>query len=200
MPKIIAAFRLKFPDVLVRFEVGSSLHVREQVARGLCDVGFAANEIELEDMTALPIATIDAVVAMPTTHPLTKCRRVKLADLCKHAFIALSRQDTTRRQLDELLAEEGRTLRLACETPYSITVASLAKNGVGIGLVNPLALEEVEQSGLTLRPFERKIIFRTLALHASNSPLSLPAQAFLAEAKRILSPICGVNAGGHSTP
>lgn len=186
MPKIIAAFREEYPSVLVRFEVGSSAQVRDQIARGQCDIGFAADEVNLEGMTATPIVTTDAVVAMPAGHPLAKQRRVGLAALCDYPFIALSRSDTTRRQLDELLAADGRTLRLACETPYSITVASLSKNGVGIGLVNPLALDELDRQGVTFRPLDRKITFRTLALQVGSAPLSLPAQAFLIQAKQIL--------------
>ena len=187
MPRIIAALRKDFPDVLVRFEIGSSVQVRDQVARGQCDIGFAADEVELEGLTATPIVTTNAVVAMPVNHPLARQRRVKLSDLCDHPFIALSRRDTTRRQLDELLAVDGRTLRLACETPYSITVASLAKNGVGIGLVNPLALSELDARGAAFRPLDKKIRFRTLALQAASVPLSLPAQAFMAHARRILA-------------
>ena len=187
MPKIIAAFRKEFPDVLVRFEIGSSAHARELVARGQCDLGFAADEVDLEDLVATPVATRDALVAMPADNPLAKQRSVKLAQLCDYPFIALSRRDTARRQLDELLAADGRALRLACETPYSITVASLAGNGVGIGLVNPLALDGLEAHRLTLRPLEHKITFRTLALQASNSPLSRPAQAFLVKVKSVLA-------------
>lgn len=186
MPRIIAAFRQEYPDILVRFEIGSSAQVRDQIARGQCDIGFAADEVNLEGMTATPIVTTDAMVAMPAGHPLTKRRRTRLADLCDYPFIALSRSDTTRRQLDELLAADGRMLRLACETPYSITVASLAMNGIGIGLVNPLALHDLDGKDLTLRPLDRKITFRTLALQVGSSPLSLPAQTFLKQAKQIL--------------
>ncbi|MFX7808594.1 LysR substrate-binding domain-containing protein, partial [Acinetobacter baumannii] len=63
MPRIIAALRKDFPDVLVRFEIGSSVQVRDQVARGQCDIGFAADEVELEGLTATPIVTTNAVVA-----------------------------------------------------------------------------------------------------------------------------------------
>lgn len=195
MPKIIAAFRKDYPNILVRFEVGSSAQVRDQTARGQCDIGFAADEVNLEGMTATPIVTTDAVVAMPAGHPLAKKRRTKLEDLCDYPFIALSRSDTTRRQLDEWLAADGRTLRLACETPYSITVASLSKNGVGIGLVNPLALDELDGQGLTFRPLDRKITFRTLALQGASAPLSLPGQAFLMKAKHILG---SVSSGSRS--
>jgi len=186
MPKIIAAFRRDFSNVLVRFEIGSSAQVRDWVSRGQCDLGFAADEVELEGMVSTLVAVRDAWVAMPSNHPLAKQHDVRTEQLCDYPFIGLSRRDATRRQLDELLAANGRSLQLACETPYSITVASLARNGVGIGLVNPLALDELDTQDLALRPLKDKITFRTLGLQVSNLPLSLPAQAFLAAAKSIL--------------
>lgn len=53
--------------------------------------------------------------------------------------------------------------------------------------MNPLALSELDARGAAFRPLDKKIRFRTLALQAASVPLSLPAQAFMAHARRILA-------------
>jgi DNA-binding transcriptional LysR family regulator len=186
MPRIVAKFRTTFPDMAVRLEVHSSSEVRDRVASGRCDLGFAADEIDTSGVVVLPIAERQALLALPAGHPLCKGRRVRVEQLARHPFIALSQTDTVRRQLDVLLGNKGLELQVAVETAYSLTVASLVKFGVGIGLVNPLALTEMDREGLVLRPIDAAITFRTLAVSSPASPMSAPAERFLEVVREIL--------------
>jgi len=187
MPSIVAKFRTSFPDMAVRLEVHSSSEVRDRVASGRCDLGFAADEIDVAGVVTSPIAVRHAFVAMPKGHPLHKNKRVRLSQLTQYPFIALSQSDTVRRQLDALLGKQGLSLQTAVETGYSLSIASLVKCGVGVGLVNPLALNESDRDGLELRPLVEAISFRTLAVSSSASPLSAPAQRFLDLTRQMLS-------------
>lgn len=179
MPQIVARFRASFPDMAVRLEVHSSSEVRDRVANGRCDLGFAADEIDISGVVASPLAKRQALLALPKGHVLCKRKRVHLDQLVRHPFIVLSHSDTVRRQLDVLLGKKGLQLKIAAETGYSLSVASLVKRGVGIGLVNPLALSELDRHGLELRELDVAIPFRTLAIASAASPLSAPAERFL---------------------
>lgn len=188
MPRIVARFRNAFPDVAVRLEVHGSAEVRERVASGRCDIGFAADEIDTSGVSTRTIAQRDALLALPMGHALCARRRVRLEDLARHPFVALSQRDTARRSLDTLLAKEGLELQVAVETAYSLSVASLVKAGVGIGLVNPLALTELDRQGLELRPVAAPIVFRTLVVSSAGAPMSAPAHGFLAALQEIIGP------------
>lgn len=179
MPQIVAEFRTAFPDMAVRLEVHSSSEVRDRVASGRCDLGFAADEIDTSGVTVQPVAERQALLALPIGHPLCRGKRIRIEQLTKHPFIALSQTDTVRRQLDGLLGKKGLKLQVAVETAYSLTVASLVKCGVGIGLVNPLALTEMDRAGLELRPIDQAIMFKTLAVSSLASSMSAPAERFL---------------------
>lgn len=186
MPRIVAKFRAAFPDTSVRLEIHSSSEVRDRVASGRCDLGFAAEEIDAAGVVAQRVAERRAMLALPVGHPLCKRKRVRIEQLASHPFIALAQTDSVRRQLDLLLRKRGVELRIAVETAYSLTVASLVKCGVGIGLVNPLALTEMEHAGLELREIDAAIMFRTLALTSAAAPMSAPAARFLEAAKEAL--------------
>lgn len=186
MPRVVARFRTAFPDMAVRLEVHSSSEVRDRVASGRCDLGFAADEIDTCGVVVLSVAERQALLAMPAGHPLCKGKRVRVEQLAKYPFIALSQTDTVRRQLDVLLGKKGLELQIAVETGYSLTVASLVKSGVGIGLVNPLALTEIDREGLELRQIDAAITFRTLAVSNAASPMSAPAERFLEAVRETL--------------
>lgn len=186
MPRVVARFRTAFPDMAVRLEVHGSSEVRDRVASGRCDLGFAADEIDTSGVVVLPVAERQALLALPAGHPLCKGKRARVEQLAKYPFIALSQTDTVRRQLDESLSKKGLELQVAVETGYSLTVASLVKCGVGIGLVNPLALTEIDREGLELRQIDTVITFRTLAVSNAASPMSAPAERFLEAVRETL--------------
>jgi DNA-binding transcriptional LysR family regulator len=203
MPRTVARFRQVFPDMAVRLEVHGSAEVRERVASGRCDIGFAADEIDASGVSTRLIAERDALLALPLGHALCGKRRVKLEELAKHPFVALSQRDTARRALDDLLAKRGLELRVAVETAYSLSVASLVKAGAGIGLVNPLALTELDRQGLELRSLAEPIVFRTLAVSSAGAPMSAPAQGFLAALQETIGPgrstaVGRTTAGAHA--
>lgn len=187
MPQIVARFRASFPEMAVRLEVHGSNEVRDRVASGRCDLGFAADEIDVTGVVASPIAKRQALLALPRGHALCKGKRVRLDQLVKYPFIALSQNDTTRRQLDVLLGKKGLQLQIAVETGYSLSVASLVRCGAGIGVVNPLALGELDRQGLELRQLDEAITFRTLAVASAASPLSRPAERFLELTREVIA-------------
>lgn len=48
------------------------------------------------------------------------------------------------------------------ETPYGVTIAILAAQGLGIGLVNPFVIADRMIGGIAVRPFEPSVHFRAL--------------------------------------
>jgi DNA-binding transcriptional LysR family regulator len=70
--------------------------------------------------------------------------------LAGEPLIVLSPQDSARCALDRAFAEAVVTPRVVVETPYSQTVAALVRNGAGIGLVNPYALDGLDCSKIAI--------------------------------------------------
>jgi DNA-binding transcriptional LysR family regulator len=81
----------------------------------------------------------------------------------------------------------GRTLKVAIETPYTLTIASLISAGAGIGIVDPIALEAFDWPDLVLLDLEQEVYFNTLVLHNATAPLSGPAKMLIALADEHLA-------------
>jgi DNA-binding transcriptional LysR family regulator len=187
MPKILSALRDAMPDLTIRFEIMSSAEVREQVASGRCDIGFAADEIDTHGIVARSIARRRARLAVPAGHPLAKFQTVSVERMADYPYLGLSTTDTAQRALNARLAEVGRTLKVAIETPYTLTIASLISAGAGIGIVDPIALEAFDWPDLVLLDLEQEVYFNTLVLHNATAPLSGPAKMLIALADEHLA-------------
>jgi DNA-binding transcriptional LysR family regulator len=85
-------------------------------------------------------------------------------DLHEEPFIAFSPEDTVQQALNGLLEKGKIRPRVVVETLFSATVQTLVAQGVGIGLVNPYAIDERDATRLVLKRFEPGIFARTLLL------------------------------------
>lgn len=181
MPKVFRSFQRRHPDVAITFQARMSSSVKDLVAAGQFDVGLAADEIDLVGVEALPFASYRVALALPIGHPLEEKEVVRPEDLHGQNFIALAPEDTTRREADLIFAERGVQPKVVLETPYSTTICAMVNAGLGCGIVNPLTAEPYVGKGLSLRPFEPALFFRTLLLLPPNRSQSRIVRDFVEE-------------------
>lgn len=181
MPKALRAFQALHPNVAITFQARMSSIVKDLVAGGQFDVGLAADEIDVTGVEARPFARYRVAIAMPAGHPLEARQTIEPSDLDGQNFIALSPEDTTRREADIIFAEQGIKPKMMLETPYSTTICAMVQAGLGVGMVNPMTAEPYIGNGLSLRPFAAAVHFRTLMLLPPNRRPSRIVSDFIEE-------------------
>ncbi len=181
IPRALSAFRARRPNVAVTLQTPMSAVVRDLVAAGQFDVGLAADEIDATGVDVRPFATFRAMVALPSGHKLESHPVIEPEDLDEESFIALSPEDTTRRQADQVFRAAGSSPKVVVETPYSTTICAMVAEGLGVGLVNRLTARPFEGRGLSLRPFSKGVHFRTLMLLPFNKSPSHVVADFIQE-------------------
>jgi DNA-binding transcriptional LysR family regulator len=179
LPRAIKQFLARNPQVAITFQARMSSVVRDLVASGQFDLGIAADEIDQTGVDAEPFANFKADIALPTGHPLERLKKITPADLDGQHFVALAPEDTTRRRAEQVLAEAGVSVRIVLETPYSTTICAMVAVGLGIGLVDPLTAEPYLGRGLSLRPFEPDLYFKTLLIQPPNRQPSRIVEEFI---------------------
>ncbi len=184
LPRVLRAFMARNPNIAITFQARMSSNVRDLVASGQFDLGIVADEIDRTGVEVQEFARFRVSVAIPEGHPLEELDVIRPADLAGQPFIALAPEDTTRREAERAFALAGIAPRTVIETPYSTTICSMVAAGIGIGLVNPLTAEPYAGHGLTLRPFEPALHFRTLLITPPNRIASRILDDFIAELKR----------------
>ena len=181
LPRALRAFLDKHPNVALTFQTRTSPVVRDLVASGQFDLGIVADEIDKTGLEVQPFAEFRVAVAIPEGHPLEEKQVIRPTDLVGQPFIALAPEDTTRREAERAFKKAGINVQILLETPYSTTICSMVAAGIGVGLVNPLTAEPYLEHGLTLRPFEPAVHFRTLLILPPNRPPSRILQDFITE-------------------
>lgn len=188
MPEVLRRFRDKYPQVRVSLQTVSSGQIKDRVASGEWDIGFAASEIDTAGVVHSVFAKVPAVVVLPVGHALARSKKaVTLANLARYPFVALNPEDVTRHQLEQACAQQSLTLTIAAETPYGTGVSALVAAGVGIGVTNPLSVPRGEQSGLEIRKLQADISFSNLVLFPPHGPASLWAKDLLQMARICLA-------------
>lgn len=185
LPRALAAFMARHPQVAVTFQARASLVVRDLVAAGQFDLGIVADEIDKTGLEVRPFARYRVALAIPAGHALAAREVIRPADLDGQNFIALAPEDTTRNEAEALMRAQGSRPRVVLETPYSTTICAMAAAGIGVGLVNPLTAEPFLDKGLVLRPFEPEVHFRTLMILPPNRPPSRILQDFIAALEKV---------------
>lgn len=164
VPSAIARFHKKHPEVAVSLFVSGSSVIRDMIAANQLDIAVTADEINISGVEAEPFAEIAAVLAIPPGHPLSTNDVIVPADLDHLPLVALAPEDTTRHEAEAIFLKHDVTPRVVVETAYSSTICALVLSGVGCGIVDPVTATGYIERGLTLRPMEPSVSFRTLML------------------------------------
>jgi DNA-binding transcriptional LysR family regulator len=181
VPRAITAFSRKHPQVRISYQVRTSNVVRDLVASGSFDIGLAADEVDTNGVLHSVFTTPRAVCVMPKDHRLASRAVITPADIGGEGFLALAPEDTVRLAMDRLFAENGVHPRIVVETPYGLTIAILAAQGLGLGLVNPFTIADRMMGEVAVRPFEPAVHFRALLLRPPDGANSRLVSSFISE-------------------
>lgn len=179
LPRTIASFSQKYPNVQISLKVSSSREVYEQVAAGQVDFGLMANEIPTSNLESSTFLSCPGVIIMSRRHPLASKNIITPQDLVNSRFLALNAEDTARQQLSAVMNSLNLELPIQVETPYSITICEMARLNLGIGLVNPIVAYDFMHTNIVIREFSHPIKFTGLMIFRPGSPLSDDAKNFV---------------------
>jgi DNA-binding transcriptional LysR family regulator len=181
VPAALHRFHVRHPDVRIAFQVLSSSILRDLVLGGQLDVAIVADEVNCSGLTHQAFASYAACIAVPRGHRLARREFLLPADLDGEVFIAVSHEDTARRKFDAILETAGVQVQIVVETPFSVSVMQLVKEGTGIGLVNPAVAGTTPEKGVVLVPFEPQIYFRKLLVFPPDRQKSTLVRAMVRE-------------------
>ncbi|NDR57350.1 LysR family transcriptional regulator [Aliiruegeria sabulilitoris] len=187
---LIASFLQANPAFYVSLEVAPADDVIRGVLEDNFDLGMTGVELSRAGVRLDIFRRSPAVCAMPKGHPLSERQSVGLLDLDGQRLITLSHRHARRGQMDRILLEAGSQPLLVAEVATSFAAADLAREGLGLAVVNPFPVAIYETGGLEFRRFESPISYRTYFVQAEHRPLPRIARAFMRHA-RLFTPADG---------
>lgn len=179
MPHAVKLFRDAYPKVVVSLQTVSSGTIKDRVASGEWDIGFAASEVDTAGVVHSVFSSSAAAVLIPAGHALARGQGpLPLAELAPHPLVVLNPEDVTRQQLQREMAAQSVTLNIAAETPYAAGVWALVQAGVGLGITNPLSTPATG-GPIVMRPLQAEIEFSNLVLFPPQGSPSAWAKELL---------------------
>jgi DNA-binding transcriptional LysR family regulator len=175
----IAGFLRIHPHFSVSLEVNTS----DEVIRGLMenrfDLGVTGVELTRAGVALHPWRHAPAVCVLPLTHPLAACERIAPPDLEGAALIALTHRHARRAQLDKVLSAARVAPKIAIEVSTSFAAVDMAREGMGLAIVNPFPVWHFRRDDVAFRPFDAAIGYRSYFALSDQRPAPRIARAFM---------------------
>ena len=176
LPPYLKSFMKEFPSVNARVEYRRANLVYEDVLHGSADLGLVAFPVKHKDLTVIPFATDELIVAMNPDHPLAKKKNLSIEELKGIEFIAFEKDIPTRKATDEILRQSDVEISIVMEFDNVETVKRALEINAGVAIIpkNTVA-NEVERDQLVNCKLDSGKHIRPISIIHKKSRMLTPA-------------------------
>ena len=184
LPPLLAAFGAQLPDATVLVTTGD----QESLLAGLCtgDLHLALTyDLNIDDgIEFIPIATVRPAVMLPSLHPLSGRRAIRLKSLVNDHFILLDLPISTEYFQAVFLAAKA-SMRPAMRCSDLSFVRALVAEGLGYSVVN-LVPAASKDDRLSYVPIDEVVPNLQLGFAVARRPMPAATAEFQALALKLL--------------
>ena len=184
-PDVVRVFRQRYKDVHLTLHELTLVDQTQALRAGRIQVSFLRPPLEDPELSMRTIHEEPWLVALPSTHRLTKSARVPLRSLAGHPFILFPRELASGLydQIISMCQRAGFSPKVVQEAQMQ-TIVSLVAAGIGIALV-PASLENLRRRGVSYRPLKGATPKVQLAVVWRRDDTSPLLRSFLAVVKEV---------------
>lgn len=179
LPRVLKSMNLGERKITVSLQIVGSRQVRERLIAAESDIGLMAEEVSLVGLEHSAFARYEGVVALPPGHPLASKSVIHPRDLARYPLIALNPEDASSLRLDAIFQAHGVRPDIAVETPYTISICEMVRQGLGVGVVNAVTAYDYLGKGIEIRRFSEVLEYHLILAMPSGVPLTSFAQQLL---------------------
>lgn len=165
LPKAVSEMLRRYPGLVISVHPDSSVNLIEMLLHGQLDIAFASPPADPRGLTHKAFAPTQAVCVLPRGHRLTKKKSVSVGDLHDEDFISLGSSSRQRMQINAAMLQAGVRPNIRLETLHSSSVVSYVSLGVGIAVIDPIAVMGPAADQVAIRPFVPKIMMPISAVY-----------------------------------
>ena len=149
LPRAVSEFKQRYPRVRLSILQGSPPAIATMVTEGQADMAIATETIDHHPgLVALPCYRWHHVVVTPPGHALLELKALTLAALAEHPIITYDSAFTGRSTINQAFAAQGLTPNIVLSAIDSDVIKTYVELGLGIGLLNSIAFDEVRDQHL----------------------------------------------------
>jgi DNA-binding transcriptional LysR family regulator len=149
LPKVVTAFKKRFPDVRLKLLQGSPLQLAKFVMDGEADLAIATEALaDYPGLVSIPGYQWHHVIVVPKGHAIAKVRPLTLEAVAKYPVVTYDPSFTGRSAIDRAFEQRGLAPEIALTALDSDVIKSYVALGLGVGIVSSMAVARAKEEGL----------------------------------------------------
>jgi len=154
LPKVIPAFRERFPKVRVSLAEGNPPTLAQMVLHEQADIAIATESLaRTAGLATLPVYSWEHVIVIRPDHPLaeltsSEAKTLSLETLAQYPIITYDRQFSGRCTIDEVFAAQGVTPDIVLEAIDADIIKTYVDVGLGVGIIAGMAFDPRRDKGM----------------------------------------------------
>ena len=187
LPEIIENYQEKYPLVTFDIFTGNADLVKEQMEKGLIDIGVLLEPIDMEKFDFIRLKGKEQwVVLMRPDDPLAEKGSISAKDL-ENAPLILPRRTNVQNELTNWLGDSFQESQVLFTSNLSTNAALMVQKRLAYSLVIEGSVPFWNQEKITFRPLSPQLTANSVLAWKKQQPFSLAATKFIEHMKCLLS-------------
>lgn len=171
---ILEGFCAQNPNISVRILDVVMEQVIDKVLSQRAEIGFVFKPKNLQGLSFTPLFTDEFCVVMAKNHKLASAESCQLTALSAYPFVAMNRESSIRRWLDEAMTKANHSLNIVAEASQLGTIGQLVSHNIGIAIVPQLCTVQMQNKGLLVKSIDDLNLSKEVGIVTQN-PINLSA-------------------------
>ncbi len=149
LPKAVAAFKRRYPDVQLVLHQGNPTQICDMVLRGGADFAVATEQIsQYPDLVSLPCYQWNRCVVVPARHPLGKVKPLTLEAVARYPIVTYDFAFANRNLVEKAFELRGLKPKVVLTALDADVIKTYVELGLGVGIMAAMAFNSKRDSGL----------------------------------------------------
>jgi DNA-binding transcriptional LysR family regulator len=154
LPKLMGDFKKEHPHFILSLKIADTKEIVQWVLQGDVEYGMIGGKLNHNLLHYEKYERDDIIAVAPSSHPLTKKKKVDLVDLLKEPWIIREEGSGTQMAVEKALRKKGKSLKqfnVVMEMGSTSSVKEGVKAGLGLAFISKRAVEEELHQGFLSR-------------------------------------------------
>jgi len=149
LPKAVAAFKRKYPDVQLVIHQGNPTQICEMVVRGEAEFAIATEQIaDYPELVSLPCYQWNRCVVVPSRHPLARVKPLTLEAVARYPIVTYDFAFANRSLVEKAFEQRGLQPKVVLTALDADVIKTYVELGLGVGIMAAMAFNAKRDAGL----------------------------------------------------
>jgi DNA-binding transcriptional LysR family regulator len=172
VPAALAALDRELLPQRIHVQALSAENVVQSVLSQAVELGLASLPVQHPGLDVHWVCEVPCVACVAIDHPLAKRRVIRLKDLAHQRLLTMANPYRLRRRVEEALEQAGVVPAQVIETNASLTAIAMARQSLGIAIVEPVLTSSLAVEGVVTRRLDVSIPFLFAAIAPAGRELT----------------------------